>query len=75
MDTASGGFDKTPHPQIFIELPEEQAIEYFERRFGQSPYNITCECCGEDYAVFSVTTTDHAGGNDLIISFEETQLS
>ena len=54
-DLSSGGTEKTDWSVIYIELPIEDAIEYFQDRFGLDPYNITCPCCGED---FSVQETD-----------------
>lgn len=51
-DMFSGGRRKIKdYDVIYIELPEEQAIEYFKSVFGRYPYNVTCCCCGEDFSV------------------------
>jgi hypothetical protein len=51
-DMHSGGKQKLDWANIFIEAPdEEEASRYFESRFGRSPGNVTCQCCGEDYSV------------------------
>lgn len=47
----SGGSKKTDWTTIYIELPEDEATEYFENRFGTGPHNITCSCCGSDFWV------------------------
>lgn len=51
MDMHSGGGLKVPpYEYIYIEAPEEKAIEIFEKKFNRNPFNITCSCCGEDYS-------------------------
>jgi hypothetical protein len=50
-DMSSGGRSKLEWSSIFIELAEGDAIEYFKSTFNRDPNNITCECCGEDYAI------------------------
>jgi hypothetical protein len=51
-DMHSGGRTKEPpYEQIFIEMPEKEAISVFYTRFGHNPYRITCTCCGEDYSI------------------------
>jgi len=51
-DLYSGGGRKTDYDSIYIELPENEAIEYFKSRFYLDPYNVTCSCCGSDFAVY-----------------------
>jgi len=50
-DMASGGNEKEKYSLIYIEAPQDEAVAMFESKFGHNPYNVTCECCGEDYAV------------------------
>lgn len=52
FDMFSGGEQKTPYSYIFIEAPKETAIQVFETLFKIDPYNITCNCCGEDFAIY-----------------------
>jgi hypothetical protein len=51
FDLHSGGFGKTEYETIYIEAPEDKAIEIFGIRMGRNPYNVTCDCCGSDYSV------------------------
>lgn len=56
MDMHSGGsckikIDGVKKQYIYIELPEGQAVQFFEDKFNCSPYNVTCNCCGEDYSI------------------------
>ena len=51
-DMHSGGKRKIKdYGIIYIELPYDEAVEYFTQKFGRHPHNITCYCCGEDYSV------------------------
>lgn len=60
-DMHSGGSLKiNPYNQIYIEAPEREARELFRERFGRDPDNITCHCCGEDYAVEEYGTLEEA---------------
>lgn len=51
MDMHSGGGSKENYDYIFIEAPEEEAIKIFTNRFGHHPSRVTCDCCGDDYAI------------------------
>lgn len=51
FDLHSGGYRKFDFDVAYIELPEDEAIEYFTDRF-QHPHSVTCDCCGEDYSVY-----------------------
>lgn len=53
MDMHSGGGRKLQWNYIYIEADEQKAIYIFERMFGLDPYNVTCNCCGEDYSISS----------------------
>ena len=52
MDMHTGGFPKQPpYDYIFIEAPEEKAIEIFYDQFGHDPLTIGCYCCGQNYSI------------------------
>ena len=57
-DMYSRGERKLEWEHIYIELPELQAIEYFKQMFNRDPNNITCSCCGEDYAIYDYSSED-----------------
>lgn len=46
--------------KIYVELPEDEAMSYFEEKFGRDPYNVTCDCCGEDYSINEYDTLEEA---------------
>ena len=64
---SSGGSEKTDWTTIYIELPEDEAIEYFENRFGIDPHNVTCSCCGSDFSVYKVDGEPTESSDTLII--------
>lgn len=51
-DMSSGGSEKLGACTIWIEAEEYEAVELFEKIFGLDPYNVTCQCCGQDYSVY-----------------------
>ncbi len=51
MDMHSGGNQKLNWAFIYIEAPEEKAVEVLENKYGIDPYNTTCKCCGQDYSI------------------------
>ena len=52
MDMHSGGELKTPYSHIYIEADSyEEALDIFKEKFDRNPYNVTCNCCGEDFSV------------------------
>ena len=60
-DMHSGGYVKVPpYDKIYIELPEQAAIAYFENRFNQSPDDIACSCCGENFSVSEEVSLEEA---------------
>jgi hypothetical protein len=61
-DMSSGGRQKLDWHYIFIELPEKEALSFFALRFGRDPYNVTCDCCGQDYSVHQYPTLLQATG-------------
>jgi hypothetical protein len=67
FDMSSGGSEKTDWTTIYIELPEDEATEYFENRFGTNPHNVTCSCCGSDFSVYEVDEEPTEGSGTLII--------
>ena len=75
MDMHSGGDSKEDFGYLYVELPEEKAISYFENKFGHDPFNVTCECCGCDYSVSEYETleavTEYERGNGSLEEFEK----
>lgn len=72
-DMHSGGYQKLSHAVIVIEAPKQEAIEIFKSIFKRDPHNITCDCCGADYAIDEDDTrvSKHwIGGGVLFISEE-----
>lgn len=60
-DMYSGGSCKQkPFDYIYIEAPEDVAREVFILHFGHDPDDVTCDCCGEDYAVEDYDTLEEA---------------
>jgi len=59
-DMHSGGGQKLAWAHIYIEAPEAVAADYLVSRFGRSPYNVTCDCCGDDYSVSEELTLEAA---------------
>ncbi len=51
IDMHSGGSQKLDWAYIYIEAPEEKAVEVLENKYGIVPYDTTCECCGQDYTI------------------------
>lgn len=68
FDMCSGGSEKLDYSTIWIEAPEEEAVKIFEDIFGRDPNNVTCFCCGEDYAVYEHDFEPENG--DAIVSKE-----
>jgi len=59
-DMHSGGGRKLEWELIFINADEITAIKIFEKMFDRDPTNVTCSCCGEDYAIHEYTSIDKA---------------
>lgn len=57
-DMSSGGRQKLQWSIVYVNLPETEAIQWFENKFGRNPYNVTCTCCGEDYSISSAETLE-----------------
>lgn len=55
FDMNSGGEQKLDWEYIYIEAPEREAKEVFERIFCRDPENITCQCCGQDYSISEIS--------------------
>lgn len=49
-DMYSGGSGKESFDKLAVRLPKEKAVDWFKSKY-RDPYNITCECCGQDYEV------------------------
>lgn len=61
MDMHSGGSCKQkPYKYIYIEAPEEEAVEIFYNRFAHYPHWVACECCGPNYSVSEYQTLEEA---------------
>lgn len=76
-DMHSGGKTKLDWEKIYIQLPQQEAISAFEKLFDRRPENITCNCCGKDYAIGQSETLTEAieyhaksGASDYINSSE-----
>ena len=59
-DMSSGGSEKESFTKLAVKLSESEAVEWFEKTFGRDPHNVTCQCCGADYAVYEQKDTDRA---------------
>ena len=51
FNMSSGGSEKEEWTLISVNLPQEEAVEWFEKTFDHDPYNVTCGCCGPDYSI------------------------
>lgn len=71
FDMSSGGSEKEDFCTLYVELHENDAIEWFENKYGHSPYNVTCTCCGSDYSVCEVGENPNMDDADLIIRKED----
>lgn len=61
MDMYSGGGCKTEYEYIYIEADsEEEGIDIFKDKFYQDPYDIGCECCGQNFSVSEYKTLQDA---------------
>lgn len=58
MDMWSGGSAKENWDYIYIEAPEDEAKTIFENRFGHSPDDVCCACCGPNYSYYSTDTLE-----------------
>jgi len=56
MSTSSKPGLKVGYKEILIELPEEEAKGYFQKRFDCNPDKHTCSCCGSDFSVIESET-------------------
>ncbi|RTK99467.1 MAG: hypothetical protein EKK57_09425 [Proteobacteria bacterium] len=59
-DMHSGGSLKLKWHYIIVNLPQGEAIRYFKDNFGRDPYNVTCDCCGEDYSIMDYSSFEEA---------------
>lgn len=59
-DMSSGGSEKLDWQHIFAELPEQLAIGWFMKEFDRDPRNVTCDCCGPDYAIHEYASLKEA---------------
>ena len=62
-DSHAGGYLKIDKTEaIFIEAPQDEAINVFYNRFGVNPNQVSCTCCGDDYTIYE---TDESEIDDL----------
>lgn len=62
-DMSSGGSTKLkPYDMIYIQATEDNAIKIFEDIFDRDPYNVTCDCCGQDYSIDEYSSLEQATG-------------
>lgn len=55
-DMYSGGYSKTDYSTIYVKAEtEDKAIGIFESKTGLDAYNVTCDCCGNDFAIDEIT--------------------
>lgn len=73
MDMHSGGEEKLPWAKIIVEMPEDEARDWFQREFGRAPDHVTCGCCGEDYSVYEEETLAEITGHDRHCRYDEDQ--
>lgn len=73
-DMSSGGMEKTEWTKIYIELPRKEAEAYFEEVFGSDPNNVTCSCCGADYAIYEQSDEPEEHKDHRIIRKSEIQI-
>lgn len=59
-DMRSGGGTKEGVSHIYIEAAEAEATAIFCTRFGHHPSRVSCDCCGEDYAIDEYPTLAEA---------------
>lgn len=71
MDAYSGGGQKEPWPQIWIEAPEKEAKLIFYNRFGHNPDRVTCTCCGADYSIHEHETLEEATAYERGLRYAE----
>lgn len=60
MDMLSNGSKKTPYDYIYIEADEDIAAEVFEKVFNECPYDVACECCGQNFSVYEFVNLEAA---------------
>lgn len=64
FDMSGGGTEKEDWAIITVNLPEEEAIKWFEDKFDHHPYEVTCDCCGQDYWISEYETLEEAIKNN-----------
>ena len=69
MDMHSGGGCKLGAEYIYIQADEDDATAIFKGVFDIDPYNVTCDCCGEDYSIYEKTNPEIENGS--FVMFEE----
>lgn len=61
MDMHSGGGTKVKdYEYIYIQAALDEAVSYFESSFGRDPYDVACDCCGQNYSIDQHETIEQA---------------
>lgn len=72
FDMSSGGFEKTDFKTIFIEADNTvESDRIFTENFNRDPNNISCTCCGHDYAVSEYPSLANATAVDRMCQMSE----
>lgn len=71
MDMHSGGGRKEKFEYLYVELPEKDALVFFQNRFGHNPERVTCTCCGSDYSTDENPTLEKASAYDRNCRWDE----
>ena len=59
-DMYSGGSKKTLYDYLYIEAEQHAAVNAFTHIFGEHPYSVSCNCCGQDFSVREASTLEDA---------------
>jgi hypothetical protein len=61
-DTGSGGEYKTEYDYIYVSaFTEDEAYEKFEMELGIDPFQVSCDCCGNDFSVMEAYEIETEG--------------
>jgi len=71
MDMYSGGGRKLSHEAFLIELSEAKAKIFFEAKFSVDADNVTCTCCGSDFAIWETDNPDFEENGVMVIGIDQ----
>lgn len=73
-DCCSGGCTNTIYGEIHIQLPEEDAIKYFNWKFDVDAENdINCHCCGNNWSISEYESLLDALQYEFLIEYETSE--